>query len=138
MDTQAFADENQIGELEQSLQLTGRVRHCDIDGSGRGPRGAKMAAQPAAAQFGSQFRAALGVPRAELADRSAAERSSGYVIGGISPLGQRRRLPTVVDDSALAWDRVLCSAGKRGLEVALAPADLVRLTNAVTADILAV
>jgi Cys-tRNA(Pro)/Cys-tRNA(Cys) deacylase len=81
--------------------------------------------------------AALGAPRAEMADRAAAERSTGYVIGGISPLGQRRSLPTVVDDSAYAWDRVLCSAGKRGLQVALAPADLVRLTNAVTVDVLA-
>jgi Cys-tRNA(Pro)/Cys-tRNA(Cys) deacylase len=81
--------------------------------------------------------AALGVPRAEMADRAAAERSTGYVLGGISPLGQRRPLPTVVDASALLWERVMCSAGKRGLEVALAPDDLVRLTNAVTADILA-
>jgi Cys-tRNA(Pro)/Cys-tRNA(Cys) deacylase len=81
--------------------------------------------------------AALGVPRAEMADRAAAERSTGYVLGGISPVGQRRPLPTVVDASALRWDRVMCSAGKRGLEVALAPGDLVRLTNAVTADILA-
>ena len=81
--------------------------------------------------------AALGVPKAAMAERAAAERSTGYVIGGISPLGQRKPLPTVVDASALAWDRVLCSAGKRGLEIALAPADLVRLTNAVTAEILA-
>ena len=81
--------------------------------------------------------AALGAPRAEMADRAAAERSTGYVTGGISPLGQRRPLPTVVDDSVHAWNRVLCSAGRRGLQVALAPADLVRLTNAVTVDILA-
>jgi Cys-tRNA(Pro)/Cys-tRNA(Cys) deacylase len=81
--------------------------------------------------------AALHVSKAELAERAAAERSTGYVIGGISPLGQRKPLPTVVDDSVHAWDRVLCSAGKRGLQVALAPADLVRLTEAVTADILA-
>jgi Cys-tRNA(Pro)/Cys-tRNA(Cys) deacylase len=72
-----------------------------------------------------------------MAERAAAERSTGYVIGGISPLGQRKPLPTVVDVSALAWDRVLCSAGKRGLEIALAPAELVRLTNAATAPILA-
>ena len=70
-----------------------------------------------------------------MADRAAAERSTGYVIGGISPLGQRRPLPTVVDESALQWDRVLCSAGKRGWDVAVRPQDLVRLTNAVTADI---
>jgi Cys-tRNA(Pro)/Cys-tRNA(Cys) deacylase len=81
--------------------------------------------------------AALGVPKAEMAERAAAERSTGYVVGGISPLGQRKPLPTVVDDSVHAWDRVLCSAGKRGLQVALAPDDLVRLTRAVTADILA-
>ncbi|MDT4998294.1 MAG: Cys-tRNA(Pro)/Cys-tRNA(Cys) deacylase [Mycobacterium sp.] len=82
--------------------------------------------------------AALGVAKAAMAERAAAERSTGYVIGGISPLGQRRPLPTVVDVSALNWDRVLCSAGKRGWDVSLSPRDLVRLTNAVTADICAV
>ena len=72
-----------------------------------------------------------------MADRAAAERSTGYVIGGISPLGQRKPLPTVVDASALRWDRVLCSAGKRGLgRRRWHPQDLIRLTNAVTADIL--
>jgi Cys-tRNA(Pro)/Cys-tRNA(Cys) deacylase len=79
--------------------------------------------------------AALGVPKAAMADASAAQRATGYVLGGISPLGQRRRLPTVIDASALAWERVLCSAGKRGWDVALAPQDLIRLTDAVTADI---
>jgi Cys-tRNA(Pro)/Cys-tRNA(Cys) deacylase len=79
--------------------------------------------------------AALGVPKATMAERAAAERSSGYVIGGISPFGQRKRLPTVVDSSALRWDRVLCSAGKRGWDVAVHPQDLIRLTDAVTADI---
>jgi Cys-tRNA(Pro)/Cys-tRNA(Cys) deacylase len=70
-----------------------------------------------------------------MADKAAAERSTGYVLGGISPLGQRKPLPTVIDASALQWDRVLCSAGKRGLDIALAPADLISLTDAVTADI---
>ena len=79
--------------------------------------------------------AALGVPKATMADRAAAERSSGYVIGGISPFGQRRPLATVVDESALGWDRVLCSAGKRGWDVAVNPRDLIALTNAVTAAI---
>jgi Cys-tRNA(Pro)/Cys-tRNA(Cys) deacylase len=79
--------------------------------------------------------AALGVPKATMADPAAAQRSTGYVVGGISPLGQRRPLPTVVDASALHWDRVLCSAGKRGWDVALNPHDLIGLTNAVTADI---
>jgi Cys-tRNA(Pro)/Cys-tRNA(Cys) deacylase len=79
--------------------------------------------------------AAAGGKRAALADRAAAERSSGYVRGGISPLGQRKRLPTVIDDSAAPLDRMYVSAGRRGLQVSLAPADLIRLTDAVTARI---
>ncbi|GAB1645033.1 Cys-tRNA(Pro) deacylase [Krasilnikovia sp. MM14-A1259] len=79
--------------------------------------------------------AAVGGKRAALADRAAAERSTGYVRGGISPLGQRRRLPTVVDDSALDLDQMVISAGRRGLQVSLNPADLVRLTGATVAAI---
>ncbi|MGW4893635.1 Cys-tRNA(Pro) deacylase [Kitasatospora sp. NPDC004240] len=79
--------------------------------------------------------AAVGGKRAAMADPAAAERSSGYVRGGISPLGQRRPLRTVVDDSALGHPTVYVSAGRRGLEVELAPADLVTLTGAVTAPI---
>lgn len=78
---------------------------------------------------------AAGGKRATLADRAAAERSSGYVRGGISPLGQRKRLPTVIDDSAEGLDLMYVSAGRRGLQVSLAPADLVRLTGAVVARI---
>jgi Cys-tRNA(Pro)/Cys-tRNA(Cys) deacylase len=78
---------------------------------------------------------AAGGKRAALADRAAAERTSGYVRGGISPLGQRKRLPTVVDDSAQDLDRMYVSAGRRGLQVSLAPADLVRLTAAGVAPI---
>ena len=59
----------------------------------------------------------------------AAERSSGYVRGGISPLGQRRRLPTVMDESAATLDLMYVSAGRRGLQLSLAPADLIRLTE---------
>jgi Cys-tRNA(Pro)/Cys-tRNA(Cys) deacylase len=73
---------------------------------------------------------ALGAKRAALADPAAAERATGYVVGGISPIGQRRRLVTVVDAAALALATVYVSAGRRGLELALAPADLVRLTGA--------
>jgi Cys-tRNA(Pro)/Cys-tRNA(Cys) deacylase len=79
--------------------------------------------------------AALGAPKATMADKAKAERITGYVLGGISPLGQKRALPTVLDASALKWDRMLCSAGRRGLEIELAPADLVRLTKAVLAPV---
>ena len=78
---------------------------------------------------------ALEVRRAELAAPRDAERATGYVVGGISPLGQRRRLPTVVDAGALEHRSVLVSAGQRGVEVELDPADLVRLTAAVTAGV---
>jgi Cys-tRNA(Pro)/Cys-tRNA(Cys) deacylase len=68
--------------------------------------------------------------RVDLADRTQAERATGYVVGGISPLGQRRRLPTTVDESAFAWETVLVSAGRRGLQIELSPGDLVALTDA--------
>lgn len=78
---------------------------------------------------------AVGGKRAAMADPEAAERSTGYVRGGISPLGQRRRLPTVVDESALEHETVFVSAGRRGLEVELHPKVLVELTGAVTAPV---
>ena len=78
---------------------------------------------------------ALGAKRLTLAPAADAERATGYVVGGISPLGQRRSLPTVVDASALGLDRIHVSGGRRGLELALVPADLVRLTRATTAAI---
>ncbi|MDI9917130.1 Cys-tRNA(Pro) deacylase [Rhodococcus sp. IEGM 1379] len=80
---------------------------------------------------------ALGASKAVMAERADAERSSGYVFGGISPLGQRKKLPTVIDSSVLSWDRVLCSAGRRGLEIELAPNDLGNLSEAVFAEITA-
>ena len=67
--------------------------------------------------------------RARMADTKAAERATGYVAGGISPLGQRRRLPTVLDESALAFETIHVSAGRRGLELELAPSDLLALTG---------
>ncbi|WP_300019222.1 Cys-tRNA(Pro) deacylase [Pseudonocardia sp.] len=79
--------------------------------------------------------AAVGGKRARMADVAAAERATGYVAGGISPLGQRKRLPTVLDASAQALETLFCSAGRRGLEVELAPADLARLTGATFAPI---
>ena len=85
-----------------------------------------VAIVPVAAQLDLR---ALG-KRAALADRAAAERATGYVLGGISPLGQRKRLPTVVDESALGHETIFVSAGRRGLELELAPGDLVTLTDA--------
>lgn len=79
--------------------------------------------------------AALGGRRAVMAEPARAERSSGYVVGGISPLGQKARLRTVVDETAELFDTVHVSAGRRGLSVELAPADLVRLTGALVADV---
>ncbi|MDF3297069.1 Cys-tRNA(Pro) deacylase [Streptomyces tropicalis] len=79
--------------------------------------------------------AAVGGKRAAMADPALAERTTGYVRGGISPLGQRRRLPTVLDESARAHATICVSAGRRGLEVELSPDDLARLTNAVLAPI---
>lgn len=79
--------------------------------------------------------AAIGAKRAAMADPAAAERATGYVVGGISPLGQKKRLPMVIDQSVLALETVYVSAGRRGLEIALAPADLLHLCDAVTAPI---
>ncbi|MEV4975844.1 Cys-tRNA(Pro) deacylase [Streptomyces scopuliridis] len=79
--------------------------------------------------------AAVGGKRASMADPATAERTTGYVRGGISPLGQRKRLRTVVDASAEAHATVCVSAGRRGLEVELSPADLAALTSAVLAPI---
>lgn len=72
----------------------------------------------------------LGVKKACLADPGQAERTTGYVVGGISPLGGRKPLPVVVDASIQSLDTVFVSAGRRGLQIELAPADLVRLTGA--------
>lgn len=78
---------------------------------------------------------AVGGKRATMADRTVAERTTGYVRGGISPLGQRKRLPTVLDESAQTYPTIYVSAGRRGLQVELDPADLARLTAATLARI---
>jgi Cys-tRNA(Pro)/Cys-tRNA(Cys) deacylase len=78
---------------------------------------------------------AVGGKRATMADRTLAERTTGYVRGGISPLGQRKRLTTVLDASATGHPTIYISAGRRGLQVELDPADLIRLTGATTASI---
>ncbi|MCB5275153.1 Cys-tRNA(Pro)/Cys-tRNA(Cys) deacylase YbaK [Arthrobacter sp. SO5] len=79
--------------------------------------------------------AALGGKKAAMADPATAERRTGYVLGGISPLGQRQPSPTVVDETALALATILVSGGRRGLDIELSPAELIRLTGARTARI---
>jgi Cys-tRNA(Pro)/Cys-tRNA(Cys) deacylase len=79
--------------------------------------------------------AALGGKRAAMADRAAAERATGYVTGGISPFGQRTRLPIVLDASAHDWPTVFVSGGRRGLQIEVSPADLVLVTAATVAPI---
>ena len=81
------------------------------------------------------FAAAAGGKRASMAPVAEAERSSGYVAGGISPIGQRKRLTTVVDSSAADFPTVFISAGRRGLQLELAPTDLIRVCDAVVAPI---
>jgi Cys-tRNA(Pro)/Cys-tRNA(Cys) deacylase len=78
---------------------------------------------------------AVGGKKATMADPALAERTTGYVRGGISPLGQRKKLRTVLDASATAFDTICVSAGRRGLEVELSPKDLTALTNATLAPI---
>ncbi|SMC85468.1 Cys-tRNA(Pro)/Cys-tRNA(Cys) deacylase [Kibdelosporangium aridum] len=105
---------------------------ADVDGS------LTVGIVPVTAQLDLKaLAAAVGGKKARMAEVAAAERATGYVAGGISPLGQRKRLPTVLDSSALGFETLFCSAGRRGLEVELAPQDLVRLTGAVVAEIAA-
>lgn len=78
---------------------------------------------------------ALGAKSANLADAAVAERATGYVTGGISPIGQKRRLPTFVDQSATDWETIFVSGGRRGLEIELTPSDLLAVTGGQVAAI---
>jgi Cys-tRNA(Pro)/Cys-tRNA(Cys) deacylase len=103
---------------------------ADIDGT------LTVAVVPVAGQLDLKaLAAAVGGKRATMADPTLAERTTGYVRGGISPLGQRKKLPTVLDASASSHPTICVSAGRRGLEVELSPEDLQKLTEAVLAPI---
>jgi Cys-tRNA(Pro)/Cys-tRNA(Cys) deacylase len=121
-------------EAAQALGIEpGRVLKtlvADVDGE------LAVGVVPVAAQLDLKaLAAAVGGKKAAMADVTAAERATGYVAGGISPLGQRRHLPVVIDSAVLAFPTVYCSGGRRGLEIELAPADLVRAANATVATI---
>jgi len=78
---------------------------------------------------------AVGAKKAVMADRAVVERSTGYVLGGVSPLGQKKKLKTVIDTSALEFSTIYVSAGRRGLEIELQAEDLIKLTSAITANL---
>jgi len=93
---------------------------------------------PVSAQLSlRELAAAFGVKRAEMCDPAVAQRITGYVVGGISPFGQRRLLPTAIDETCELHDTIFVSGGKRGLDIELRPGDLVRALGAITADIAA-
>ena len=97
-----------------------------------------VAIVPVSCQLGLKaVGSAVGAKRVEMCDATIAERITGYVRGGISPFGQRKPMSTVVDETAALFDVIYVSGGKRGLDIGVAPGDLIRLLDAVVADIVA-
>lgn len=132
----AEAVEQLVAAGPSGLQPEQIFKTLIVELSGAAPPALAVAVLPVPAQLSLKaVAAALGASKATMADPAVAQRVTGYVLGGISPFGQRRTLPTVVDASAPGFAKVLCSAGQRGCDVAVAPADLIRLTDAVIADI---
>lgn len=103
---------------------------------GAGAIGQVVGIVPVSAQLSlKELAAAVGGKRAEMCDPANAERITGYVDGGISPFGQKKRLRTVIDETCELNDTIFVSGGRRGLDIELAPADLIRLLHAVAAPI---
>ncbi len=126
----AFGDEV-VEKLGQDPARVFKTLVASVEG-----KGLAVGIVPVAASLDLKaLAAAVGGKHASMADVKAAERATGYVAGGISPLGQRKRLPTVLDQSAERWDTIFVSAGRRGLQLELAPGDLARLAGARIAPI---
>lgn len=128
-------DETAFGpEAAAALQLDPervfKTLVADVDGN------LVVACLPVSSQLSLKaLAAAVGSKRALMADPKVAEKTTGYVVGGISPIGQRKKLPTIIDASALDHSTVYVSGGRRGLDIELRPEDLIALTNARTAPI---
>lgn len=117
-------------ELGLDPQRVYKTLLADVDGS------LAVAVVPVSGQLNLKALAkALDASKAAMADKGRAERATGYVLGGISPIGQKRPHRTVVDESAQTWPTIYVSGGRRGLDLEIAPADLVAITEAITAQI---
>ena len=128
--TTAFGEEV-VAKLGQDPARVFKTLIVSVEG-----KGLAVGMVPVAASLDLKaLAAAVGGKRAAMADVGEAERATGYVAGGISPLGQRKRLPAVLDEGALGWPTIFVSAGRRGLQLEVAPADLARLAGAHTAAI---